>query len=688
MNVDGTNNPLLNWQDTPPFDQITPAHIEPALDQVLAENRAALQALLAQKGAFTWGNLMQPLDEMGDRLDKVWSPAQHLHSVADSAALRKAFDACLPKLSAYSTEMGQHEALYQAIQAIKDSPAYQALDGAQHKVIEDALRDFRLSGVALSKDDKARYKAIQQELTSLSNQFSKNVLDATDAWKVHVTDAAQVEGIPEHNKQAFARAAKATDKPGWLIGLEAPDYIAVVTYAEDRKLREKLYRAYTTRASDQGPDAGRWDNTDLIKKIVALRDEKAKLLGFENYVAYSLATKMADNADEVIHFLQDLSKRACDQGRDELAALQQFAAQEGVATLAAWDVAYFSEKMRQAKYAVSQEMLRAYFPIDRVLAGLFSLAERLYDIHIKEKTGLPVWHDAARYFEISDSAGKRRGAFYLDLYARAHKRGGAWMDECQVRRRSKSDAIQLPVAYLVCNFSAPAADQVARLTHDDVTTLFHEFGHGLHHLLTQVDYPSVSGINGVPWDAVELPSQFMEHFCWQEEVLSMISEHAETKESLPKALFNKMLAAKNFQSAMQLLRQIEFALFDITLHQKGDAVQSVPVQKILDDVREQVAVFLPPAFNRFQNSFTHVFSGGYAAGYYSYLWADLLACDAFSLFKEKGIFNKQAGTAFLKNILEQGGTRQPMELFIDFRGRPPRIDALLQDKGINNIGTT
>ncbi len=675
-------NPLLTTADLPRYAAIRPEHIESAIDRVLADNRVELERLLAAHHTYTWDTLIQPLEELEDRLNKAWSPVNHLHSVRDSEDLRAAYNACLPKLSAYYTELGQHEGLYQAYRQIADGPEYPRLDPAQRKVIDNALRDFRLSGIALPPAQRDRYKAIMQELAQLSAKFSENVLDATQGWTQHLSDEAQLAGLPESAKALARQTARQRDLDGWLLTLELPSYLPVLNYADDRELRRTLYDAYCTRASDQGPNAGQWDNGAVMERILSLRHEVAQLLGFHDYSDYSLATKMADSPDQVLAFLDDLARRAQPQAQRELDELRRFAHDHfGMDDLQAWDIGYYSEKLRQHRHRLSQEELRPYFPINRVLPGLFAVAERLFGIVIHPLDSIEVWHPDVRAYEIVDGAGTQRGRFYLDLYARPHKRGGAWMDGC-LPRRVLSGVTRLPVAYLVCNFAPPVDDEPALLTHNEVQTLFHEFGHGLHHLLTMIDYLPVTGIHGVEWDAVELPSQFLENWCWSREALNLLAGHYQTGVPLPEDLYQRMLAAKHFQAGILMARQLEFALFDFRLHHDYDPARGGRAREVLDAVRQQVAVILPPAYNRFANAFTHIFSGGYAAGYYSYKWAEVLSADAFSAFEESGIFDAATGARFRENILEVGGSRPALASFVAFRGREPRIEPLLRLSGI------
>jgi oligopeptidase A len=675
-------NPLLATNDLPSYAAIQPEHVEPAIAHLLAANRAGIERLLAENATYTWDNLIRPLEELEDRLNKAWSPVNHLHSVMDSERLRAAYNACLPLLSAYHTELGQHEGLFHAYQQIAGGPEYARLDSAQRKVIDDALRDFRLSGIALPPEQRDRYKAIQQELAQLSAKFSENVLDATQAWTRHLADEAQLAGLPESARALARQTAEQRGLDGWLLTLELPSYLPVLNYADDRELRREMYAAYCTRASDRGPNAGQWDNGPVMERILALRHELARLLGFQDFTEYSLATKMADSPGQVLDFLDDLARRAKPQAQRELDELRAFARERfGREELEAWDIGYYSEKLRQHRYQLSQEEPRPYFPITRVLPGLFAVAERLFGIAIRPLDGVETWHLDVRVYEIVDSAGTRRGRFYLDLYARPRKRGGAWMDGCLARRRL-GDAVRPPAACLVCNFTPPVGHDPALLTHGEVLTMFHEFGHGLHHLLTTVDYLPVAGIHGVEWDAVELPSQFLENWCWSREALALLAGHYRTGEPLPEELYQRMLAAKHFQAGILLVRQLEFGLFDFRLHREYDPSRGGRVLEVSDAVRRQVAVIIPPDFNRFANAFTHIFAGGYAAGYYSYKWAEVLSADAFSAFEESGIFDAATGARFRESILEVGGSRPALASFVEFRGREPRIEPLLRLNGI------
>ncbi|MBL1264857.1 oligopeptidase A [Candidatus Methylomicrobium oryzae] len=676
------SNPLLANTELPLFSEIKPEHVVPAIDQLLAEARATVESCLNATTDYSWKNLVEPIENAEDRLGKAWSPVSHMNSVVNSDALREAYNDCLPKLSAYSTEMGQNEALFKAYKSIAESEEYASLDTAQQKIIQNALRDFHLSGIDLDAEKKQRYKEISQELSQLASNFEENVLDATNAWTKLITNELDLTGLPDSALAQARQTAEQNGQEGWMITLQFPSYHAVMTYADNRELRREHYEAYATRASDQGPQAGRWDNSENMEKILALRHEKSRLLGFDNYAELSLAKKMAEKPDEVMNFLEDLADKSWRQARRDLAELRDFArTYHGVGDLQSWDIGYYSEKMRQHFYQLSQEEVKAYFPITKVLPGLFAVVEKLYGLRISEIHDFDTWHPDVRFFEISDQKGELRGRFFIDLYARPKKRGGAWMDDC-VGRKKIDGKVQTPVAYLTCNFTPPTGSDPALLTHDEVTTLFHEFGHGLQHMLTRVDHLGVSGINGVEWDAVELPSQFMENWCWEKDALPLMSGHYQTGEPLPDELLNKMLAAKNFQSGMLMVRQLEFSLFDFRIHRDYDPKKGGRIYETLSQVREQVAVVIPPAFNRFAHSFGHIFAGGYAAGYYSYKWAEVLSSDAFSLFEEKGIFDPATGNAFLTNILEKGGSEDAMELFVKFRGRKPTIDALLRHNGI------
>ncbi|KNH11744.1 oligopeptidase A [Vibrio cyclitrophicus] len=678
------SNPLLTFTDLPPFSQIKPEHVKPAVEQVIEACRNKIEQVLEGNTSPSWDNLVAPIEEVDDRLGRIWSPVSHMNSVVNSDELREAYESCLPVLSEYGTWVGQHKGLFEAYKTIKASEAFSALNRAQQKTITDALRDFELSGIGLPADEQHRYGEISKRQSELGSQFSNNVLDATMGWSKQVTDVAELAGMPESALAAAQAAAQAKELEGYLLTLDIPSYLPVMTYCDNQALRKELYEAYVTRASDRGPNAGKWDNTEIITEQLKLRHEIARMLGFSTYSEKSLSTKMAETPDQVLGFLNDLAVKAKPQGEREVEELRQFAEKEfGVSELNLWDIAYYSEKQKQNLFEISDEELRPYFPESNVVSGLFEVLNRVFGMSVTEREGVDTWHESVRFFDIFDATGTLRGSFYLDLYAREHKRGGAWMDDCRGRRITESGELQTPVAYLTCNFNKPVGDKPALFTHDEVVTLFHEFGHGIHHMLTQVDAGAVSGINGVPWDAVELPSQFLENWCWEEEALSFISGHFETGEALPKEMLEKMLAAKNFQSAMFILRQLELGLFDFTLHTEYDPEVGARVLETLADVKSKVSVLPSLDWNRFSHSFGHIFAGGYSAGYYSYLWAEVLSADAFSAFEEEGIFNTETGNRFLNNILEMGGSEEPMELFKRFRGREPQIDAMLRHAGIN-----
>ncbi|THA08473.1 oligopeptidase A [Rodentibacter pneumotropicus] len=678
------SNPLLNIQGLPPFSQINPEHIQPAVEKLIQDCRDTIEQVLNQPH-FTWENLILPLTEVSDRLNRAWSPISHLNSVKNSPELREAYQACLPLLSEYSTWVGQHKGLYNAYLALKNSPEFSDYSVAQKKAIENSLRDFDLSGIALPEEKQKRYGEISARLSELSSQFSNNVLDATMGWEKVIEDETELKGLPESALQAAKQSAESKGLKGYRFTLEIPSYLPIMTYCENQALREEMYRAYATRASEQGPNAGKWDNSKIMEEILTLRVELAKLLGFSTYTELSLATKMAENPQQVLDFLDNLAKRAKPQGEKELVELKAYCEQEfGITNLEPWDITFYSEKQKQHLYAINDEELRPYFPENRVLSGLFELIKRIFNIRAVERFGVDTWHKDVRFFDLIDEKDQLRGSFYLDLYARENKRGGAWMDDCMGRKRKSDGSVQTPVAYLTCNFNAPIGDKPALFTHDEVTTLFHEFGHGIHHMLTQIDVSDVAGINGVPWDAVELPSQFMENWCWEEEALAFISGHYETGEPLPKEKLVQLLKAKNFQAAMFVLRQLEFGIFDFRLHHTFDPEKMNQILDTLKAVKSQVAVIQGVDWARTPHSFSHIFAGGYAAGYYSYLWAEVLSADAFSRFEEEGIFNPITGKSFLDEILTRGGSEEPMELFKCFRGREPQLDALLRHKGIAN----
>lgn len=675
-----SHNPLIDYPDLPPFSEIRPEHVKPAVEQLVEAGRERIRKVLAE-GDFSYRALELTLAEEDERLEKAFGPVGHLNGVAQDEALRETYNACLPLISEYSTEVGQNSELFAAYQALRDSDEFKTLTPAQQKDIDNTLRDFRLSGVALPEAQKAQYMENAKRLSELTTRFENNLLDATQAWQKHVTDETELAGLPDTALAGTADRARAEGlEQGWLLTLDFPVFFAVMSHAENRALREEMYRAFTTRASDQGPQAGEYDNGAVMDEILKLRYEQANLLGFANYADKSLATKMARDVDEVIGFLDDLARRAKPQAEREVAALKAFAAEQGVDDLQPWDLGYWSERLREARYDLSDEALRPWFPAEKVIDGMFQVVGKLFGIRFRQRDDVDTWHPDVRFFELVDDDGSVRAAFYLDMYARSGKRGGAWMDDARVRRRRLDGDVQTPVAYLTCNFAPPAGGKPGLLTHDEVVTLFHEFGHGLHHMLTEQEVAGISGINGVAWDAVELPSQFLENWCWTEEGLALISGHYETGEPLPRETLDKMLAAKNFQSAMGMMRQLEFSLFDMRLH--AEYREGLDIQQVLDEVRAQVSVIKPPAFNRFQNGFGHIFAGGYAAGYYSYKWAEVLSCDAYARFEEEGPFNEATGRDFREKILARGGSREPMELFVDFRGREPSVEPLLRHSGI------
>ena len=674
------HNPLLQQDGLPPFTAIQAEHVEPALDVVLKQNRQWLQERLSQNLTPTWDNLIYPLDEAGNRLERAWSPVSHLNAVANTEALRTAYNACLPKLSDYHTELGQNQTLYEAIRQIRESQQ-SSLDASQQHALQRSLLSFKLSGVALPEDKKQRYREISQQLSSLSAKFSDNILDATNAWFKQIEDPSLLQGIPDSGLEMAKQAAEQRNLSGWVFTLDFPSYYSVVAYADNRDLRAEFYQAYTTRASELGANPA-WDNSKIMRDILSLRQEEAELLGYANYAEVSLAMKMADSTKEVVSFLEDLAIRSKPFAEAEFAELVKFAKQQyGFADVQAWDVAYLSEKMKESLFDFTEEDLKPYFPVNKVIQGLFTLVERLYKVRIQQSNSAEVWHPDVTFYEIFNLDGSLRAQFYLDLYARQHKRGGAWMSDYCGRFQRKQD-LQIPVAFMTCNGTPPVGEKPALFTHDEVVTLFHEFGHGLHHMLTTVDYPDIAGINGVEWDAVELPSQFMENWCWEPEVLGLIAGHWQSNEPLPDTLFKKMLAARHFQSAMAMVRQLEFALFDMRLHMDPTAADTGRLEQIHAEVRQAVSVIKPPAFNRMAHSFSHIFAGGYAAGYYSYKWAEVLSADAYARFEEDGLFSAEVGQSFLEEILQVGGARPAMESFVAFRGRKPEIDALLRHSGL------
>ncbi len=680
---DAQMNPLLDFSGLPRFSELKPGHVAPALDQLLAESRAVISNISTGQVPASWDAFVRPLEDSTERLSRAWGQVEHLHAVLDSPELRTAYNAGLPRITQFWTELGQNQALFDKYRALRASREFKALVPARKKLIENSLRDFRLGGAELPAELKPRYAAIQDELAALSAKFSENVLDATNACAFVVEDEKRLAGVPEDAIQAAREAAEKDGKPGWKFTLQMPSYLPVMQYAEDRGLRDTLYRASATRASEFGK--AEWDNAPLIARILKLRKEDAALLGYQNFAEVSLVPKMAQTPKEVLDFLHDLAHRARPFAERDLAELREFAKDRlGLQTLEAWDMTYASEKLRAERYSFSDQEVKQYFPETQVVPGMFKLVETLYGVRLSESSA-PTWHEDVRFFDIRNAAGDLIGQFYIDLYARETKRGGAWMDGAITRRR-RANGIQTPVAYLNCNFTRPVGGKPALFTHDDVITLFHETGHGLHHLLTQVEDLGVSGINGVEWDAVELPSQFMENFCWEWEVLEHMTSHVDTGKPLPRALFEKMLAAKNFQSGLAMLRQVEFSVFDMQLHFDFDPQAGRSAQDLLEEVRREIAVVTPPSYNRFPNNFSHIFAGGYAAGYYSYKWAEVLSADAFSAFEEmrndRSVLDGATGARFRDEVLAVGGSRSAAESFRAFRGRDPQVDALLRHNGM------
>jgi oligopeptidase A len=672
------NNPVLNRKSLPLFDQIEPDHISPAIESMLKEANALIESLKKMSSTVSWENFVEPIEIISEKISRAWGQIEHLNAVVNSDNLRKAYNDNLIKLTDFYTNLSQDESLYKKYQSLKDSEAFKSLTSSQKRIVDNVLRDFKLGGAELNETDKKKFKTIQEKLAKLSTQFEENILDATNEFSIFVDHLDELAGIPEENiKKAYAEA-KEDKKEGYKFTLHFPSYLPVMQYADSRSLREKLYHAYATRASELV--SARFDNTKLIEEILALRYESSKLLGFKNFTEMSLVTKMAKSSEEVVSFLMDLANKAKPFALKDMDELKSFSKTLNIEKLEAWDIAYVSEKLRQAKYSFSENEVKQYFPEHRVLKGLFKVVETIFNLKII-KSDAPTWHKDVSFYSIKNENDELIGQFYFDLYARNHKRGGAWMDEAISRYKNSLESSH-PVAFLTCNFSSPSDKNPALFSHDDVITLFHEFGHGLHHMLTRVDDYSISGIKGVEWDAVELPSQFMENFCWEWDVVKHMTEHVDNKNPLPKTLFDKMIEAKNFQSGMQTLRQIEFSLFDIRLHTEYSDQNKINPLELLETIRDEIAVVRPPSWNRFPNSFSHIFAGGYAAGYYSYKWAEVLAADAFSLFEEEGILSSHAGQKFQDEILSKGGSRPAMDSFIAFRGREPSVDALLRHNGM------
>ncbi len=676
-------NPLLDFSGLPRFDAVAPEHVAPAIRQLLETNRGLTEQLAQAATPATWDDFVQPMIDAGEQLGRAWGIVGHLHSVNDVPEWRDAYNAMLPEVSRFYAELGQNLALFDKYKALRASAEYAALTPARKRIVDNEVRDFRLSGAELPADRKPRFQEIQEELAALAAKFAENLLDATNAHAEWVDDEAGLAGLPDDVRAAARAAAEKDGKPGWKFILQAPSYIPVMQYADDRGLRARMYRAYATRAAEFGKPE--WDNGPLIDKILRLRTEEAAMLGYSSYAEVSLVPKMAQSPADVAVFLRDLAAKAKPFGERDVAELRAFAKAElGMEQLESWDLAWVSEKLKLARYAFSDDEVKQYFPEPKVLAGLFRVIESLFRVKLAPDSA-PVWHPDVRFFRI-ERDGQLIGQFYLDLYARDTKRGGAWMDEAITRRRV-AGGVQTPVAYLNCNFPAPVGGKPATFSHDDVITLFHETGHGLHHLLTQVEELPVSGIHGVEWDAVELPSQFMENFCWEWDVLQGMTAHAETGATLPRPLYDKMIAAKNFQGGMQMLRQLEFSLFDLLLHSEFVADGRQSVLQLLDQVRREVAVVVPPEWNRFPQSFSHIFGGGYAAGYYSYKWAEVLSADAYAAFEEAAqargsALDAETGERFWREILAVGGARPALESFKAFRGREPQPDALLRHNGM------
>ncbi|HEY4293236.1 M3 family metallopeptidase [Luteibacter sp.] len=680
--MDTPANPLLDPNGLPAFSAIRPEHVEPAIDALVAEQRAAIQRIAAPGGERDFTHVMLAQERLDQTLSRAWAPVSHLHSVADSEALRKAHGDAEEKLTDLGIEVGQNRDLYAAVQAVADRADFAALPGAARAAVNHALRDFRLSGVALEEPARSRFREIGVELSRLTTEFSNAVLDATEAWHQHITDERDLAGIPASGRAVLREYAREENLEGFLVTLKQPSVQAVLTYAEKRELREAVYYAYQTRASDQGPTKGKFDNSGRIEKIVALRHEAARLLGFANGAEESLATKMATSPDVVLAFLRDLAARAKPVARKELDELRRFATEElKIDNLEPWDIAFAAERLRQRRYAIDEEQIKPYFPASAAIDGLLMVVERLYGIRFAPRHDVDTWDKEVTYYDLIDADGSVFAGAYLDMYARSGKRGGAWMDVCAARFRD-GDQLQLPIAFLTCNFPPPTEGSPALLTHDDVLTLFHEFGHGLHHMLTEVDIPSVGGIDGVEWDAVELPSQFMENFAWDREALRSFARHYVTGEPLPDELYQRMLDARHFHAGLFLVRQLEFALFDFRLHLEYDPAKGARPLDVLEEVRREVAVLHPPAWQRFPHAFTHIFAGGYSAGYYSYLWAEVLSADAFEAFEEAGVLDRATGERFRREVLAVGATRPALESFKAFRGREPLPDALLKSYGL------
>ncbi|CUR53673.1 Oligopeptidase A [Serratia symbiotica] len=679
------NNPLLTSFYLPPFSKIDPKHILPAIQFILLDCRKKIESIISLSEKFTWNNLCQPLSEIDNRLLRIWSLIEHLNAVKNSTELRVVYEKSLLLISEYTTWIGQNKKIYQAYHNLKNGKEFDFLTTSQKKFIENTLRDFKLSGINLSKDKKNRYGEIVSQLSKLSYNYSNNVLDATMNWNKLITDKTQLNGLPLRVLEQAKKMAISKNKIGWLLTLDMPSYLSIITYSENRELRKEIYHAFATRASDQGLNPDKWDNTVIMEEILELRYELSQLLGFKNFAEKSLSTKMAKNVEQVIKFLVDLSNKVRPKAQKELEQLCIFAKKyDGLDKIEAWDIIYYSEKQKKYLFSIDNEKLRTYFPENIVINGLFEIIKRIYNITIKERYNVDIWHSSVRFFDLFDIKNKLCGSFYLDLYSRKNKRSGAWMSDCICKFKKSNGTLQNPVAYIICNFNNPLNNQPKLFTHNEVITLFHEFGHALHHTLTQIETLGVSGINGVPWDAIELPSQLMENWCWEPEALKLISNHYKNNQPLTENILDNIFKSKHYQTALFILRQLELGLFDFLIHIEHITLGNQQILKKLQEVRKFISILPSPDWNRFSHSFSHIFSGGYSAGYYSYLWAEVLSADAFSLFKEKGIFNSKIGQSFLQNILTQGGSEEPMELFKRFRGRKPKLDSILYHYGIKN----
>jgi len=681
-------NPLLNIFSLPKFSLFHVEHVEPAIDSLLQKSQLAVDNLVGNNEAPTWQNFIEPLESLDNSMERVWGPVGHLDAVKNSDEWHEVYTKCLEKVTNYATNLGQNAGLFKKYVQLELSEEYKNYSAAQKKVVENSLRNFRLSGIDLPTEKQIEFKDISQQLSQLSSKFANNVLKSTQAWTKNILNVDDLAGIPETSLAMLKQLAEQKQLDGWLVTLDFPSYHAVMTYAEDSELREEVYRAFSTRSSELANNP-EFDNSENIKQILKLRHQKALLLGFANYAELSLATKMVDSTEQVVNFILDLVERSKTQAKQELETLKTFANQKmpgagtEISQLKSWDISFYSEQLKNETLNLSQEKLRPYFPVEKCLEGMFAITQTLFGVKVIERQGVDVWHDDVRFFDLFNSKKELIASFYLDLFARENKRGGAWMDTVTTRWKPSTGELQLPVAYLVCNFTPAVTGKTACLTHNEVTTLFHEFGHGLHHMLTEMVHFEVSGINGVPWDAVELPSQFMENFCWTREGLDLITAHIETGDALPDELLKSLQKSRGFQAAMMILRQLEFSLFDLSAHANYQADSPQSILEISQQIREQVSVIFPPEYNRFPHSFSHIFAGGYAAGYFSYKWAEVLSADAFSLFEEQGILNQFAGSKFKNSILANGGSKHPMELFKAFRGREPKVSALLKHSGIS-----